>query len=68
MATLTTYEVEKRLKKIRGITWDDEVAHGLEDALYVDVLGAVAAGHADAKKLARIALRATRYKFSRWAA
>lgn len=45
---------------------DDDRAHTLEDALYVDVLRAIADGAGDAKQLAKDALKARDIAFNRW--
>lgn len=44
---------------------DDEHAHNLEDALYLDVLRAIADGAPNAAELARDALRTQEINFSR---
>lgn len=46
---------------------DDEHAHNLEDALYIDVLQAIANGAPNAAELARDALRTQDIDFSRCA-
>lgn len=68
MKKLTEADVLERLRQICEKAWDSEHAHSLEDDLYQDALRAIASGQLGAKKLARLVLRATRYKFSRWAA
>lgn len=66
-------EVLKRVEAIAAQehasgVWDDETAHGMEDALWADVLRAIAAGDADAPALARAALTTQEMNFSRWTA
>lgn len=45
---------------------DDEAAHSLEDALYREVLEAIADGHPDSAALAAEALRTKGIEFCRW--
>ncbi|MEU4105175.1 hypothetical protein AB0F16_32155 [Streptomyces tanashiensis] len=67
-ANMTTEDVAHRLAAIHAARHDDEVAHGLADALYRDVLAAIAAGAADAPILASAALRTETIDFDRWCA
>jgi hypothetical protein len=66
--TITLESVRRRLKEIRAAAGDDERAHSMEDALYRDVLQAIAKGHIDGSRLARLALNARRINFARWCA
>ena len=45
---------------------DPEAAHSLEDELYAQVLGAVVAGHPEAREMARYALTSKNISFPRW--
>ncbi|GGP55793.1 hypothetical protein [Streptomyces abikoensis] len=67
-AALTVEDVAHRLAEIAHYQDDDEVAHGLEDQLYVDVLRTIAAGAPDAEILAAAALRTETLGFARWTA
>ena len=66
--TITGDIVLTRLKEILRNSFDDEAAHDLEDKLYVDVLEAIAAGHAEPEALAHLALESKKIDFSRWCA
>ncbi len=68
MKKLTLDDVRSRLAVIKAHTDDDEDAHIMEDALHVDVLKAVWAGHPDAREMAHVALQTTKLDFSRWCA
>ena len=59
-------EIIKRIKRIKEKAGDSEVAHGIEDTLYLDVLEAIAAGAENAKELATEALKAKSIAFERW--
>ena len=61
-------QVRKRVREIEEVQDDSERAHGAEDALYRDVLQAIAAGAEDARALAVAALKTGRLNFSRWTA
>ena len=56
------------VEKIRNISGDDEVAHSLEDALYLEILQHIADGGRNGKKLAEAALKAHDIDFARWCA
>ncbi len=63
---LTKNEVIARVTAIRAMKSDDEAAHAAEDALYRDVLKAIAEGDAEEPAgVARIALSSQRIKFKR---
>ncbi|MFD7861848.1 hypothetical protein [Streptomyces sp. NPDC059783] len=66
MANLTTEDIAHRLAAIHAVQHDDEVAHGLADDLYRDVLAAIAAGADNAPILAAAALRVETLDFARW--
>lgn len=60
-------EVEKRVAKIESLVGQmDGVAHGLEDALFLDVLKAIAAGAQNPRKLAETALKSSELEIERW--
>jgi hypothetical protein len=63
-------EAERRLRKIREVTADDEVAHSLEDDLHKWVLGRIVMHSSDpwARALAGVALRTRDLDFARWCA
>lgn len=61
---MTVDEVRRRVAEIREKAWDDEVAHGMEDNLWRDVLRAIAT-----EKVAGAEASATEdIDFSRWCA
>ena len=47
---------------------DPEAAHAAEDALWADVLAAIAGGHSNASLLAKEALKTSAIEFARWCA
>ena len=62
-------EVRAVVDLIHEASADPEVAHGLEDGLYQDVLRAIADGTAvDPQEMAREALDAQSIPFDRWMA
>lgn len=63
---LTVEDVARRLAEIHAQRNDDEVAHGMADDLYRDVLAAIANGAPDAEILAAAALRSETIDFARW--
>ncbi|MFW0909667.1 hypothetical protein [Bacillus altitudinis] len=65
---MTVDDVMKRVEDIRQVAEaeDDETAHGMEDELYIDVLGAIVNGADDPEKLAAEALKTLEIEFSRW--
>lgn len=63
---MTVDDVQERVEVIRQIALDDETAHGMEDELYIDVLGAIANGADNPEKLAAEALKTLEIEFSRW--
>ncbi|MBD3861399.1 hypothetical protein IEE86_16865 [Bacillus sp. 28A-2] len=63
---MTVDEVKERVEDIRQIAFDDEAAHGMEDDLYNDVLGAIANGAGNPEKLASEALKTQDIEFYRW--
>lgn len=66
MKILTKQEVIGRVTTIRNTKGDDEHAHGLEDALYRDVLKAIAEGTCEEPVgCARVALATQKIKFAR---
>ncbi|PJI12380.1 hypothetical protein CTV96_09540 [Bacillus altitudinis] len=63
---MTIDDVQERIEVIRQIALDDEVAHGMEDELYIDVLEAIANGADNPEKLASEALKTKDIEFYRW--
>lgn len=62
-------DVEERLQRIRKVVWDDELAHSLEDELYLEVLRAIASGMCDdPKACAAKAIETQVFAFGRWCA
>ncbi|HEY3495336.1 MAG TPA: hypothetical protein VGK73_11645 [Polyangiaceae bacterium] len=63
-------EVEQKLIAIASaaMAGDDEKAHALEDALFVEVLQAIAKGSRNGKALAETALKSNALSFERWCA
>ena len=61
-------EVEERVAKIAEEAKAEGscTPHVLEDALYLDVLKAIAEGAADVRKLAAAAIKASELEFGRW--
>jgi hypothetical protein len=70
MSNIITPEwVEAQVENIRKKRADDELAHMLEDALYRNVLHAIAEGRAkDPSACAAAALESDAIEFSRWCA
>lgn len=65
---MTKEEVEARIEEIRGLTWDDEAAHGREDDLFAAVLAAIRDGAENPAELAAAALKSCEIDFARWCA
>ena len=65
---MTTRDIQIWLEEIQASVGDDERAHGLEDALFVAVLRAIAEGSPNAQELAKEALIITKFGFERWCA
>lgn len=65
----TVKEIEHRLSEIRAVAHDDERAHALEDALFIDVLTEIMNRFGGpTSRLAWIALKSRDIDFSRWTA
>lgn len=63
---MTERDVNKRLGEIRAAAWDYERARSLEDALFVDVLMAIACGQCeDPQAVAVAALDSRQIEFMR---
>lgn len=62
---MTIAEVRERAKVVASLVNDWEAAKAAEDALYLDVLRAIADGDPDAARLARTALSTQLYVFKR---
>lgn len=66
---MTLDDVKQRVAEIRAIgRRDPEVSHGNEDALWENVLRAIADGAPNAAELAREALETAKIDFARWCA
>jgi hypothetical protein len=66
---MTVSEVQARIAKVRQLAWDDESAHSAEDALFLDVLAAIAKDEGDEpRELAAAALESAGVRFARWCA
>lgn len=65
---LTLQAIENKLDEIRiaAAQTDDELAHALEDNLWLAVLKDTAAGNPLAMELAKKALESERLTFARW--
>lgn len=61
---LTVELVTQRVGDIASVVSDHEAAHAKADALFDDVLTAIAAGHPDAQALAAAALRVNELGFT----
>lgn len=62
---MSALDITERLRAIRAVTHDDEVAHSLEDGLRVDVLRAIANHAEDPAGLAAKALESEGIAFER---
>ena len=65
---IAVYDVLRMVGQIAGKRSDPEVAHSMEDALYVEVLQAIAGGAGNPQELAAAALNAYELEFPRWCA
>jgi len=62
-------DIQRQLTEIKRFQHDDEVAHGLEDDLYRQLLAAIAEGRClDPRKAAALALTSRQSDFARWMA
>src|ERR1051326_1491076 len=65
----TVQDVKSRVAKIRKLRDDSEMAHAAEDALYEELLAAIASGIAEEPAaMARVALETSTIDFERWCA
>ena len=62
---LTIRTVQDRVAAIKAVAHDYEMAHGMEDELYSDVLRSIADGAPNAARLAEEALKASQLGFAR---
>jgi hypothetical protein len=63
---MTIVEIRFQVEQIQTMAGrDDEKAHGMEDALWQDVLRAIAKGSRKSRVLAREALKTLQIKFPR---
>ena len=65
---MTIDKIIQAIARINVARSDAEIAHGLQDRLYVKVLEAIAAGADDPAALAAEALKARDIEFARWTA
>jgi hypothetical protein len=65
---MTIEEVRAEVRHIAAAAGDPEAAHSNEDALWANVLRAIAAGVDDAADLAAEALKTEDIRFPRWCA
>ena len=67
---MTVEDINKSVQEIANSTGDPEMAHSMEDGLFVEVLTAIAEGKhpLDATKLAEAALKTREIRFPRWCA
>lgn len=66
---MTVREVKDRVGRIKVAQGDPEVAHSEEDALYSDLLAAIAHGRCiEPARCAEEALKTKRLTFARWCA
>ena len=67
---MTPEKIELRLKEIQAVSHDAEVAHELEDLLYVDFIRYISrkCGDKDVKHMAKLVLKAEDIDFPRWCA
>jgi hypothetical protein len=62
---MTVQQVKNRLSAIKAVKRDFEVAHSMEDELYIEVLRAIVAGVPNAQELAEAALESQAIDFAR---
>ena len=65
---MTPEEARKRVQDIRDASGDDEVAHGMEDGLYVDFVRFIASQEGPHAATAREILKTLDLDFARWCA
>lgn len=65
---ITPYWAQAEVDELRGMDYDPERMHAVEDQLHVDVLRSIAEGCDDPAGLAAIALQTKDIRFSRWCA
>lgn len=65
---MTIEEINERVAKIRESSWDDEVAHGMEDSLREDFIKYVATLDIPLAAKAKSVLETSEMKFNRWCA
>lgn len=66
---ITVEYIQEQVEKIKRSTGDYELAHGLEDDLFEDVLTAIAEGSCeDPKACAKEAIKSTDIEFARYCA
>jgi hypothetical protein len=62
---MTVQQVKNRVCAIEAVKRDFEVAHSMEDELYIEVLRAIVAGVPDTQELAEAALESQTIDFDR---
>jgi hypothetical protein len=62
---MTVQQVKNRVSAIEAVKRDFEVAHSMEDELYIEVLRAIVAGVPDIQELAEAALESQAIDFVR---
>ncbi|MEK3813101.1 hypothetical protein [Bacillus sp. FSL R7-0685] len=63
---MTKEDVLDKVERIRKSSGDNEIAHSMEDVLYLDVLKEIALGAENGRELAEAALEASNIDFDRW--
>ncbi|MGG1419074.1 hypothetical protein ABE220_09385 [Bacillus subtilis] len=63
---MTKEDVLEEVERIWKSAGDDEIAHSMEDSLYLNVLMAIATGAENASELAEAALNTQDIDFQRW--
>lgn len=59
-------EVKEKVKELKVLAGNPEVAHQKEDELYIAVLRSIASGSRSVRTLAKEALEARKIDFPRW--
>ena len=67
---MTVEDINKSVQEIANSTGDPEMAHSMEDGLFVEVLTAIAEGKhpLNASRIAEAALKSKEIEFPRWCA
>ena len=67
-AEMTFEEIEKRVKEIGDIAWDDEGAHSSEDCLREDFIFYISQMDNELGRKAKLILTTNDVEFARWCA